>query len=144
MRQSSWARFTSSKLRGGAVSLSLALAWAAAGGAAHADPIRLELKPRLCTLGPDEEQCRTTVQASWHAAQPESLCLIIVGRPEVKRCWESYADGTYTIALAFAEDLTVQLKDPDLRQTLASEVLRVIREALRYRHKRRDPWNIFD
>ena len=31
-----------------------------------------------------------------------------------------------------------------MRQTLASEVLRVIREALHYRHKRRDPWNLFD
>jgi hypothetical protein len=31
-----------------------------------------------------------------------------------------------------------------LQHVLASEALRVIREALRYRHKRREPWNIFD
>ena len=33
---------------------------------------------------------------------------------------------------------------PGLQQILASEVLRVIKEAILYRHKRRQPWNIFD
>jgi hypothetical protein len=51
--------------------------------------------------------------------------------------------GTYSIELEFAEDLTFQLRDPELRQILSSEILRVIREAIRYRHKRREPWNIF-
>jgi len=46
--------------------------------------------------------------------------------------------------LTFTEDLTFQLRDVSLEHVLASEVLRVIREALRYRHKRRQPWNIFD
>jgi hypothetical protein len=36
------------------------------------------------------------------------------------------------------------LRDLELRNVLASEALRVIREAIRYRHKRRQPWNIFD
>ena len=64
----------------------LAAVLAFATAQAEGDPaIRLELKPRVCTLGADDTQCRTAVQASWHAAQPESLCLIIVGRPEIKR-----------------------------------------------------------
>jgi hypothetical protein len=42
------------------------------------------------------------------------------------------------------DDLTFQLRDPALQNILASEVLRVIREALHYRHRRRDPWNIFE
>ena len=45
--------------------------------------------------------------------------------------------------LAFSDDLTFQLRDPARDQAVATEVLRVIREALRYRHKRREPWNIF-
>ena len=69
---------------------------------------------------------------------------MILDRPEVKRCWENYSEGTYSIQLVFAEDLVFQLRDVDLRNVLASEVLRVIREAIRYRHKRRQPWNIFD
>ena len=64
--------------------------------------------------------------------------------PEVKRCWENYSQGTYSIELIFNEDLIFQLKDPQLQHVLASEALRVIREAIRYRHKRRQPWNIFD
>ena len=144
MRQSSWARCTSSRPCGGVLAALLALLTF---GTAHAgtDPaLRLELQPRICTLGSGDAECRTAVQASWHATRPESLCLIVLGRPEVKRCWEGYADGTYRIEIAFAEDLTVQLKDVDLRETLASAVVRVIREALHYRHKRRDPWNLFD
>jgi hypothetical protein len=91
-----------------------------------------------------DTQCDTVVHASWRAPGNESLCLVIVGRPEVKRCWEQYSEGSYSIALIFSADLIFQLKDVDLQEVLASEVLRVIREAIRYRHKRREPWNVFD
>jgi hypothetical protein len=106
--------------------------------------IRLELSPRICTLTLNDTQCDTVVHATWRAPSNESLCLVIVGRPEVKRCWEKYSEGSYSIELIFSADLVFQLKDLDLQQVLASEVLRVIREAIRYRHKRREPWNIFD
>ena len=78
------------------------------------------------------------------ASHEESLCLVILARPEVKHCWEHYAAGNYTIELTFTEDLVFQLRDVSLEQVLASEALRVIREAIQYRHKRRQPWNIFD
>ena len=115
---------------------------AASGGGR--DDIRLELSPRICTLTTKDTQCDTVVHASWRAPGNESLCLVIVGRPEVKRCWEQYSAGSYSIALIFSADLIFQLKDVDLQEVLASEVLRVIREAIRYRHKRREPWNVFD
>jgi hypothetical protein len=106
--------------------------------------IRLELSPRICTLAATDKQCETRVSAKWRSPHEESLCLVILDRPEVKRCWENYSEGTYSIELVFAEDLVFQLRDVDLRNVLASEALRVIREAVRYRHKRRQPWNIFD
>jgi hypothetical protein len=106
--------------------------------------IRLDLSPRICTLSANDKQCQTQVHASWRSSQQESLCLIVLERPEVKRCWENYSQGTYSIELTFADDLTFQLKDPQLQQVLSSEVLRVIREAIRYRHRRREPWNIFE
>jgi hypothetical protein len=108
------------------------------------DDIQLELSPRICTLTTNNTQCDTLVRATWRAPSDESLCLVIVGRPEVKRCWEKYSEGNYSIELVFSTDLVFQLKDLDLNQVLASEVLRVIREAIRYRHKRREPWSIFD
>ena len=119
---------------------------AGAGAAAIRDSrnIHLELSPRICTLATIDTQCDTVVRATWHAPQDESLCLVIVGRPDIKRCWEHYSEGSYSIELVFSSDLIVQLKDLDQQQILASEALRVIREALRYRHKRREPWNIFD
>ena len=106
--------------------------------------IQLELSPRVCTLAANEKQCTTTVHANWHSPREESLCLVILGRSDVKRCWEHYSEGTYTIDLVFSDDLLFELKDSRLETVLASEALRIIREAIRYRHRRRDPWNIFE
>jgi Protein of unknown function (DUF3019) len=143
-------------IRGGAArsALARAFALAALGGllAAHAsaaseaapENIQLALSPRICTLALGDQQCDTLVRATWHSPHEESLCLVILEHPDVKRCWEKYSEGSYSIQLIFTEDVVFQLKDLDLRQVLASEVLRVIREAIRYRHKRRQPWNLFD
>jgi Protein of unknown function (DUF3019) len=131
----------------GAAGILLALAWRPAQAAAIDAPgeaIRFEISPRLCTLAAHDKQCDTVVHASWSAPHEESLCLMLIGRPEIKRCWEHYAAGTYSVELVFAQDLTFQLRDPALQNILASAVLRVIREALQYRHRRRQPWNIFD
>lgn len=106
--------------------------------------IQLKISPRICTLTDRDTQCETPVRAQWRSSREESLCLVILSRPDVKRCWEHYSQGTYTIDLTFAEDLTFQLRDMSLEHVLASEALRVIREAIRYRHKRRQPWNIFE
>jgi Protein of unknown function (DUF3019) len=106
--------------------------------------IKLQISPRICTLTERDKQCQTPVHAQWRSSHDESLCLVIVSRPDVKHCWEHYAEGTYTIELTFVDDLTFQLRDVSLEHVLASEVLRVIREAIRYRHRRRQPWNIFD
>jgi hypothetical protein len=129
-----------------AASLTLLLLAPCAGAAAPqpSEDIHLELSPRICTLGARDKQCQTEVHAQWTAPHEESLCLVILDRPEVKHCWEHYAQGIYSLDLTFADDLTFQLRDPGLQNVLASEVLRVIREALHYRHKRREPWNIFE
>jgi hypothetical protein len=125
--------------------LALGLAHSAHGAS---DPpggdIRFEISPRLCTLAARDKQCDTVVHASWSAPHEESLCLVLAGRPQVKRCWEHYAAGTYSLELVFAEDLTFELRDAALQNVLASAVLRVIREALQYRPRRRQPWNVFD
>lgn len=131
----------------GALGILLALGWmqiAAGASAVSSRAIRLEISPRLCTLAAHDKQCDVIVHARWSAPQNESLCLVLLGRPRIKRCWDDYASGTYTLQLEFTQDLTFQLRDPSLRNILASEVLRVLREALRYRYRRRQPWNIFD
>jgi hypothetical protein len=124
---------------GFAAELRAVAALPAAGGS-----IQLQLSPRICTLTAGDKQCQTQVHASWRSTGEQSLCLIVLEKPEIKRCWENYSEGTYSMELVFADDLTFQLRDPELRQILSSEVLRVIREAIRYRHKRREPWNVFE
>jgi hypothetical protein len=108
------------------------------------DNIQLELTPRICTLSAGDKQCDVRVRAQWRSPHEESLCLVIVDRPEVKRCWENYSQGTYSIELVLTEDVIFQLRDPELQHILTSEALRVIREAIRYRHRRREPWNVLE
>ncbi len=144
-----WARFALSRATRGefgrlCVFATLMIAVKSHAEAGTGDGIRLELHPRICTLSARDKQCESWVQAQWKAPSRESLCLVIVDRPEVKKCWENYSEGIYSIELVFTEDVVFQLKDLELQHVLASEALRVIREAVRYRHKRREPWNIFD
>lgn len=110
--------------------------------AGDAPSVELDVKPKICTLAAGDERCETTVRANWKAARDESLCLVIVGRPEIKRCWEQYSEGNYRVELAFDQDLIVQLKDPQLEQVIAATAITIIREALQLRRKRRQPWNI--
>jgi hypothetical protein len=90
-------------------------------GGAHAatdpnpDGISLELSPRVCTLSSDKENCDTVVTARWHAPRDESLCLFIVGQPQVQQCWEDHTEGVYTLRLMFYRFLLVQLRDLGLQ-----------------------------
>ena len=101
------------------------------------------MRPRVCTLAGDDTTCETTVHAQWRSPRNESLCLFIVDRPEVRRCWEAHKQGVYSVEVSFTEDLVVELRDAELDRVLASQAIAVIRQALLLRHKRRPPWNIF-
>ena len=127
----------------GVCALSFAIASA---GAARADQagsgIHLDLSPRVCTLAPEDQNCDTVVTAQWRSPRDESLCLLIVGQPQIQRCWENHREGVYSVRLVFRDDLLVELRDPQLQEVLAAETIAVIKEALRLRRKRRQPWDI--
>src|SRR4051812_21760390 len=114
------------------------------GSGPSAEDIHLEISPRICTLTGNDKQCAIPVHAQWRSKHDESLCLVILEHKEIQRCWEHYSAGTYTVELVFTQDVVFQLRDASLEHVLASEALRVIREAIQYRHRRRQPWNIFD
>jgi Protein of unknown function (DUF3019) len=116
----------------------------ASGSGPSAEDIHLEINPRICTLTGNDKQCSIPVHAQWRSKHDESLCLVILEHKEIQRCWEHYSAGTYTVELVFTQDVVFQLRDASLEHVLASEALRVIREAIQYRHRRRQPWNIFD
>ncbi|HXS87992.1 MAG TPA: DUF3019 domain-containing protein [Steroidobacteraceae bacterium] len=123
--------------------LLLSVLAAAAADDASRPPVELKVRPRVCTLAGDAATCNTTVHAEWRSPRNESLCLLIVDRPEVRRCWEDHQQGVYSVEVSFTEDLVVELRDPELDRVLASQAIAVIRQALLLRHKRRPPWNIF-
>lgn len=114
---------------------------AAAADDASRPPIDLKVRPRVCTLSGDATTCNTTVHAEWRSRRNESLCLLIVDRPDVRQCWEDHKEGVYSVEVSFSKDLVVELRDAELDRVLASRAIAVIRQALR--HKRRPPWNIF-
>lgn len=105
--------------------------------------IELKLRPRVCTLSEQNPTCNTTVHAQWRSSRNESLCLLIVDRPDVRQCWEGHKEGVYSVEVSFSEDLVVELRDAELDRVLASQAVAVIRQALQLRHRRRPPWNIF-
>jgi hypothetical protein len=123
--------------------LLLSVLTAAAADDASRPPVDLKVRPRVCTLAGDDRTCNTTVHAQWHSPRNESLCLLIVDRPEIRQCWEDHKDGVYSVEVSFSEDLVVELRDAELDRVLASQAIAVIRQALLLRHKRRPPWNIF-
>jgi hypothetical protein len=106
-------------------------------------PIELRLRPRVCTLAENDAACTTTVRAQWRSTQNESLCLVIVDQPNIRRCWEQHSEGLYSVEVSFSQDLVVQLRDTELDRVLASQAIAVIRKALQFRRKRRQPWSIF-
>ncbi|WP_179957666.1 DUF3019 domain-containing protein [Exilibacterium tricleocarpae] len=101
------------------------------------------MNPRLCTLAENELHCQADIDIIWRSDRQESVCVSIVERPEIEHCWDNYREGTYSIKLTFSSDLVVELRDKEARELLVSETLAVVREMLRYRHKRRKPWNLF-
>jgi hypothetical protein len=105
--------------------------------------IELKLRPRVCTLSEQDTACNTTVHAQWRSSRNESLCLLIVDRPHVRRCWEDHKEGVYSVEVSFSADLVVELRDAEADRVLASQAIAVIRRALQLRHRRRPPWNIF-
>jgi Protein of unknown function (DUF3019) len=123
--------------------LLLSVLTAAAADDASRPPVELKVRPRVCTLAGDDATCNTTVHAEWRSPRNESLCLLIVDRPEVRQCWEDHKHGVYSVEVSFGEDLVVELRDAELDRVLASQAIAVIRQALLLRHKRRPPWNIF-
>lgn len=123
--------------------LLLSVHTAAAADDASRPPIDLKVRPRVCTLAGDATTCNTTVHAQWRSPRNESLCLLIVDRPEVRQCWEDHRQGVYSVEVSFSEDLVIELRDTELDRVLASQAIAVIRQALLLRHKRRPPWNIF-
>lgn len=107
-------------------------------------PIQFKVRPRVCTLSPDETACDTTVHAQWRSPRNESLCLLIVDRPQIRHCWENHQEGIYSVEVSFSEDLVLELRDSERDSLLASQAIAVIRQALQLRHRRRAPWSIFE
>jgi hypothetical protein len=146
LQQCSWVPFT--RFRGTLREITLAcfihslLLPLGAWGAPVDEDLKLELTPRVCTLAAADKDCRIQVTVAWRSSHAESLCLVIAGKGS--RCWEGVSEGRFAIELTVTADVSFELDDPELRHVLASGVLRVIRETTRYRHRRREPWNVFE
>jgi hypothetical protein len=108
------------------------------------EPLELASVPRVCTLSADDQLCRAKVVLSWHSPRRVAVCLGIADRPEPYRCWQDASQGSYELELEAAGDVTFVLTEVEPRTVRASVVLRVVRETKRYRHRRREPWNVFD
>jgi DUF3019 family protein len=144
LRQCSWVRFTrfSATLAEITLACFINTILIRPPAAIAEEPLELESVPRVCTLSADDEQCRTRVVLSWHSPRRISVCLGRADQPEPYRCWQESSQGSYELELAAAGDVRFVLTEGE--RVRAAVVLRVVREAKRQRHKRREPWNVFD
>ena len=67
----------------------------------------------------------------------------IQDRPEVSECWENHTKGKHQVNITFDRDLIVELRDYAEQQVLVSAVVKVVREIVSLRRKRRQPWDLF-
>jgi Protein of unknown function (DUF3019) len=95
-------------------------------------------------MAADDKQCKTKVRAAWRSGHQISVCLMVVDRPDLRHCWEHASEGSVSVELLAAEDVTFRLEDADRPQVLLSDVMHVVRESVRYRHRRRQPWSLFE
>jgi hypothetical protein len=146
LRQCSWGRFTRFSATLGEITLACFIntILIRPPAAIAEEPLELESVPRVCTLSADDEECRAKVVLSWRSSSPVSVCLGIAERPQPYRCWQDALQGSYELELAATGDVRFVLTEGEPRTVHASVVLRVVRETKRYRHKRREPWNVFD
>lgn len=106
--------------------------------------VELDLRPRVCTMAAGDKQCRAQVLVSWRSAPPRALCLTVADRPELNHCWDAASEGNITVEVRAAADVAFQLQTADRPPVVASNVLRVVRESIQYRPRRRAPWSLFE
>ncbi len=111
-------------------------------GASAADT-ELDLKPSICALAEDQDQCEEQVDIRWHSDYPNALCLFVDQNEQPLACWQEEDRGEFYYDARTDESLTFQLRAEEDDRLLASKLFEVIREYTEFRSRRRKPWNFF-
>lgn len=109
--------------------------------AAEGSDVSLSVEPNLCVLSAEETECRDRVAVHWKAPRERSLCLYRQGQAEPLTCWRDSRAGRYVSQLTAGGNTRFQLRPDAGGPVIASRVFEVVRDAPRYRRRRRNPWS---
>lgn len=105
--------------------------------------VRLYVKPKVCVLSERESLCKDRIKIVWHASDEISPCLFQEGRKAPLHCWKNKKKGRYQFHLVTENSVKFILKPYDEAIQLASSEFEVLKNQLKYRHRRRNSWSFF-
>lgn len=120
----------------------LAPGWLAAQTQVHS-PVAMSIKPRLCVLSDEADECHDRLRIRWQGSQPQSLCLYQQLQPQPLRCWQSATSGQFELDWRTRDTSSFQLRDSNNLQLLGHVEFEVVREQTQYKRARRNPWSFF-
>ena len=113
--------------------------------AATNDPAAsLRVQPRLCVMTAADEVCVMQLQVVWTTVVERNVCLHLPDQQQTLPCWQAQQAGEFSLTIARAENVSVQLLDEQTREVLSEVEIPVIQRDLRdTRRRRRHAWSIF-
>ncbi|SMF01027.1 Protein of unknown function [Alteromonadaceae bacterium Bs31] len=102
------------------------------------------LKPRICILASEKEDCEELLTVHWTAGQAQSICLYQQSRDEPIRCWHNSQEGSFEYAVETTESIQFELRTADNSPSyLASAEFKVVHDNKKYRRSRKNPWSFY-
>lgn len=105
--------------------------------------IRFVVKPKLCVLSAEEEECHDTLEILWQAHALKSVCLFQNNKTLPLRCWEDEMKGKHAVEINTGEDIEFQLREIKDASLVIAQSFEVIHDKQEFRRKRRNPWSFF-
>lgn len=103
--------------------------------------ISFSIKPGLCLLATNENECRDSLLVKWKSRQQYSLCLYQAADDSSLHCWKTAREGEYQFEFVASETTEFELRDQQSQQLLVSKSFKILtRES---GNRRRNPWSFF-
>jgi len=107
------------------------------------DEYGLFLSPNLCLLSKKETRCDINIQVRWQTPQRSDYCLYKnISLPAI-HCWQDSAQANIKVEFTLEENLTLLLVDTRNGKTVYQQLVRLQKQAKKYRRSRRNPWRFY-
>ncbi|TQV86899.1 DUF3019 domain-containing protein [Aliikangiella coralliicola] len=103
----------------------------------------LFLSPNLCLLSQKESQCEIKLHVRWQTQSPGHYCIKVSDENQVLQCWKNTKNAQTEVELKLKNNLSVSLIEQESEQKIYQQTVRLQRQVVKYRRKRRNPWQFY-